>query len=52
MFQPAEEGPGGAEPMIAEGVLEAAGRRVDAAYAVHVYAADHPRGTWFGRPGP
>ncbi|WP_299447289.1 M20 family metallopeptidase [uncultured Phycicoccus sp.] len=51
MFQPAEEGPGGAEPMIAEGVLEAAGRRVDAAYAVHVYAADHPRGTWFGRPG-
>lgn len=52
MFQPAEEGPGGAEPMIAEGLLEAAGRRVDAAYAVHVYSADHPRGTWFGRPGP
>ncbi len=52
MFQPAEEGPGGAEPMIREGLLEAAGRRVDAAYAVHVYSADHPRGTWFGRPGP
>ncbi|HMM93911.1 M20 family metallopeptidase [Phycicoccus sp.] len=52
MFQPAEEGPGGAEPMIAEGLLEAAGRRVDAAYAVHVYSADHPRGVWFGRPGP
>lgn len=52
MFQPGEEGPGGAEPMIAEGLLEAAGRRVDAAYAVHVYAADHPRGVWFGRPGP
>ena len=51
MFQPAEEGPGGAEPMIAEGLLDAAGRRVDAAYAVHVYSADHPRGTWFGRPG-
>jgi hippurate hydrolase len=51
MFQPGEEGPGGAEPMIAEGVLEAAGRRVDAAYAVHVYSADHPLGTWFGRPG-
>ena len=32
MFQPAEEGPGGAEPMIREGLLEAAGRRVDAAY--------------------
>ncbi len=52
MFQPAEEGPGGAEPMIREGLLDAAGRRVDAAYAVHVYSADHPRGTWFGRPGP
>jgi len=51
MFQPGEEGPGGAEPMIAEGLLEAAGRRVDAAYAVHVYAADHPCGVWFGRPG-
>ena len=51
MFQPAEEGPGGAEPMIEEGLLEAAGRRVDAAYAVHVYSADHPRGVWFGRPG-
>lgn len=52
MFQPAEEGPGGAEPMIREGLLTAAGRRVDAAYAVHVYSADVPRGTWFGRPGP
>ena len=51
MFQPAEEGPGGAAPMIGEGLLEAAGRRVDAAYAVHVYSADHPRGVWFGRPG-
>ncbi|HET7762216.1 MAG TPA: M20 family metallopeptidase [Phycicoccus sp.] len=52
MFQPGEEGPGGAEPMIREGLLEAAGRRVDAAYAVHVYSAEHPRGVWFGRPGP
>ncbi|MBM6404290.1 amidohydrolase [Phycicoccus sp. CSK15P-2] len=52
MFQPGEEGPGGAEPMIEEGLLEAAGRRVDAAYAVHVFSADHPRGVWFGRPGP
>jgi amidohydrolase len=51
MFQPGEEGPGGAEVMIREGLLEAAGRRVDAAYAVHVYSADHPRGVWFGRPG-
>ncbi len=52
MFQPAEEGPGGAEPMIREGLLDAADRRVDAAYAVHVYSADQPRGVWFGRPGP
>ena len=37
--------------MIAEGLLEAAGRPIDAAYAVHVYSADHPRGTWFARPG-
>ena len=51
MFQPGEEGPGGAEPMIREGVLDSAGRRADAAYAVHVHSADHPRGVWFGRPG-
>src|SRR6476661_5909072 len=51
MFQPGEEGPGGARPMIDEGLLDAAGRRVDAAYALHVYSADHPFGTWFGRPG-
>ena len=52
MFQPGEEGPGGAKPMIEEGLLEAAGRRVDAAYALHVYSSEHPLGTWFGRPGP
>jgi hippurate hydrolase len=52
MFQPGEEGPGGAGPMIEEGLLEAAGRRVDAAYALHVYSSEHPLGTWFGRPGP
>ncbi|WP_353953215.1 M20 family metallopeptidase [Knoellia sp. S7-12] len=52
MFQPGEEGPGGAEPMLREGLLGVAGRRVDAAYAIHVYAAEHPRGVWFGRPGP
>ena len=52
MFQPGEEGPGGAEPMLREGLLDVAGRRVDAAYAIHVYAAEHPRGVWFGRPGP
>jgi amidohydrolase len=52
MFQPGEEGPGGAAPMIEEGLLEAAGPRVDAAYALHVYSSEHPLGTWFGRPGP
>jgi amidohydrolase len=51
MFQPAEEGPGGAEPMIDEGLLEAAGRRVDACYALHVSSADYPFGQWFSRPG-
>ncbi|WP_334152213.1 M20 metallopeptidase family protein [Microbacterium sp.] len=39
MFQPAEEGPGGAEPMLAEGVLDAAGERPVAAYAIHVDSA-------------
>lgn len=52
MFQPGEEGPGGAAPMIAEGLLTASGTRVSAAYALHVYSADHPRDMWFGRPGP
>ena len=52
MFQPAEEGPGGAEPMIAEGALDAAGRRADTAYALHVISSEHPRGVWWGRPGP
>jgi hippurate hydrolase len=52
MFQPGEEGPGGADLMVREGLLDAAGRRVDAAYALHVYSAEYPRGMWFGRPGP
>ncbi len=51
MFQPGEEGPGGAEPMIDQGLLEAAGRRVEAAYALHVYSATDPFGQWRGRPG-
>jgi amidohydrolase len=52
MFQPGEEGPGGAERMLREGLLDVAGRRVDAAYALHVFSAGYPLGTWFGRPGP
>lgn len=33
LFQPAEEGPGGAKPMIAEGVMEG----VDAVFGLHVF---------------
>lgn len=50
MFQPGEEGLGGARVMIAEGVLDAAGDRVIAAYGVHV--ATGPFGVFQCRPGP
>src|SRR5215218_6002185 len=36
MFQPGEEGWGGARVMLEEGVLEAAGSPVDSAYAMHI----------------
>ena len=36
MFQPGEEGWGGARVMLDEGVLDAAGSRVDSAYALHI----------------
>jgi amidohydrolase len=52
MFQPGEEGPGGAEPMVEEGLLDVAGRRVDAAYAWHAYSSEIPLGVWSSRPGP
>jgi amidohydrolase len=48
MFQPGEEGPGGAAPMIEEGVLTITGRKPDAAYGIHVQAA-HEAGTFFTR---
>ncbi|MBL8931343.1 MAG: amidohydrolase [Kineosporiaceae bacterium] len=51
MFQPGEEGYDGAGRMIAEGVLDAAGRRADAAYALHVLSNLSPRGTVTTRPG-
>jgi amidohydrolase len=38
MFQPGEELHDGAAIMVSEGVLDAAGRRADAAYALHVFA--------------
>ncbi|MFJ4997955.1 M20 family metallopeptidase [Microbacterium sp. NPDC088619] len=49
MFQPGEEGHGGAKVMIEEGLLEAAGERPVAAYAIHV--APGPRGVFATRSG-
>ncbi|MGW6281718.1 M20 metallopeptidase family protein [Kribbella sp. NPDC055071] len=51
MFQPGEETTGGAPVMIREGVLEAAGRRADAAYGLHVGSAGQPLGMWSSKPG-
>ncbi|MEO5876105.1 MAG: M20 family metallopeptidase, partial [Streptosporangiaceae bacterium] len=52
MFQPGEEGHGGAKLMIEDGVLEAAGERPVAAYALHVGASIAPGHTVFSRGGP
>ncbi|HZR50769.1 MAG TPA: M20 family metallopeptidase [Streptosporangiaceae bacterium] len=52
MFQPGEEGHAGARHMIDEGVLDAAGERVAAAYALHVTSTKLPLGTFSTRPGP
>jgi amidohydrolase len=52
MFQPGEEGHGGARFMIEEGVLDAAGKRADAAYALHVASAELPTGVFSSREGP
>ncbi|WP_262403508.1 M20 family metallopeptidase [Actinomadura sp. CNU-125] len=51
MFQPGEEGQGGAKIMIDEGVLDAAGERVGAAYALHVFSTGLPQGMAVTRPG-
>ena len=51
MFQPGEEGHGGARYMIDEGVLDAAGDRPVAAYALHVSAAQFGHGRFATRPG-
>ncbi len=48
IFQPAEEGPGGAEPMIKENVLE--NPKVDAIFGLHVFP--FPAGNIVYRPGP
>jgi amidohydrolase len=47
MFQPAEEGPGGAGPMISEGLLKG----VEAAFAIHMWN-DLPTGKVGVRSGP
>ncbi|APH44216.1 amidohydrolase [Microbacterium sp. 1.5R] len=49
MFQPGEEGHGGAKVVIEEGLLDAAGERPVAAYAIHV--APGPRGLFATRSG-
>ena len=52
MFQPGEEGFDGARKMIYEGVLEAAGRRPDAAFALHVISNMTDCGQVVSRVGP
>ena len=52
MFQPGEEGLGGAKLMIEEGVLDAAGERPTAAYALHVFSHLTEGGVFAVRPGP
>jgi hippurate hydrolase len=50
MFQPGEEGLGGAGYMLREGLLGATGDKPIAAYALHVWA-QAPKGTFQLRPG-
>ncbi|WP_093172084.1 M20 metallopeptidase family protein [Sinosporangium album] len=52
MFQPGEEGHEGARYMIEEGVLDAAGRRPAAAYALHVVSGMLRPGVFSARGGP
>jgi amidohydrolase len=52
MFQPGEESDHGAKLMIDEGVLEAAGHPVSAAYALHVLSSQLPMGVFASKPGP
>ncbi|MFP5313645.1 MAG: M20 family metallopeptidase, partial [Actinomycetes bacterium] len=50
MFQPGEEAYHGARYMVQDGVLEAAGRRVDAAFGLHVFSANMENGIFYSRP--
>ncbi|MEU1980597.1 M20 family metallopeptidase [Nocardia sp. NPDC019395] len=51
VFQPGEENWGGALAMLAEGVLDAAGRRADAALGLHVFSYDLPHAAFGMRRG-
>ncbi len=52
MFQPGEESYDGARHMLDEGLLDAAGQRPAAAYALHVLSAGLPSGVFRTRGGP
>lgn len=51
MFQPGEEGHGGGQIMVEEGVLEVTGDKAVAAYGIHVDGTT-PMGHFLTRPGP
>ncbi|MGP5394887.1 M20 metallopeptidase family protein [Arthrobacter rhombi] len=50
MFQPGEEAYDGARYMVEDGVLDAAGQRVDAAFGLHVFSANMDNGIFYCRP--
>lgn len=52
MFQTAEEILEGARAQIADGVLDAAGKRADRAFGLHVVSAGIEHGMFVSRPGP
>ena len=51
-FQPGEESVNGCLHMLNEGLLDVAGRRPEAAWAIHVWAGLDPLGTFSTKPGP
>lgn len=51
LLQPGEEGADGAQHLIDEGLLEAAGRMPDHAYGLHVWSANYPHRAICSRPG-
>lgn len=51
LLQAGEEGHGGARLVLEEGLTDAAGRRPDHAYGLHVWSSDHPAGSIRSRAG-